>query len=571
MSVKLKNILILSMLLSVNLAFAQETDHELDDQTVIIYNEYTPVLKDASRMESLPVIVDTIKVQPEFEYNVNPTLYKTSFDPTPITAASVKGEPLKRLENGMIKLGMGNYLSPFVEVYYNSKREKHFSVGAFAKHHSAHGTIKNVADQKIYGGFNNNDVKVFGKKFLRKGILSGEIDFSSNQAYFYGYDPYIVVDASVVKPRDRAEIEMQRYNRLKADVALVSNNTAKTRMDYNLDLSYQYFFTYSNDAQHKIMFDAGLSKLIKSNRYGMDVGLIFNNNVFDSTTYAGVIPKYNEAFLDLDPYFKHYTDDWQIKIGMKTTGEFIDGANKYHFYPDIQFQHNISNTIIPYAGFTGYLQNNNFEYLSGVNPFVNRENNYQVTNYAQVIDIGLKGNISKNLYFHINGNYSKIDNMGFFVNDTSLDLDNKFILEYTNVERFSGYGEFALRNIKKLDIVLKGHYYFYSYIKNRQQPWHLPTFDITLRTKYQFDENLSFGIEGGVLSTRFAKEYDVLGNIVEKKLSPVIDLNLFAEYEFASNFNAFLYLNNLTGQKQYYYNNYQSQGFNFLLGIKYLF
>jgi hypothetical protein len=63
------------------------------------------------------------------------------------------------------------------------------------------------------------------------------------------------------------------------------------------------------------------------------------------------------------------------------------------------------------------------EFASSVNPFINRNNNYQVTNYAQVIDVGLKGNISSKIYFHINGNYSKIDNMAFFVNDTSLILE----------------------------------------------------------------------------------------------------------------------------------------------------
>ncbi|PLX07331.1 MAG: hypothetical protein C0596_10305 [Marinilabiliales bacterium] len=403
------------MLFSVSALFAQENgdgdDDNLGTQTVIIYNEYTPVLKDAERMEFLPEIVDTINVTPEFEYNVNPTMFKTTFHPTPITAASVKGEPLQRLDNGMIKLGMWNYLSPFVEVYYNSKREKYFSVGAFAKHHSAHGTIKNVADQKIYGGYNNNNVKAYGKKFLRKGTLNGEIDFSSDQVYFYGYDPYLDVDASIVKPRDRAEIEMQRYNRLNAKVGVESNNTAKNRMDYELLLNYQYFFTFSGDTQHKIKFDADLSKLIQSNRFGLDAGVEYNKNVFDSAGFIGAIADYDEVFLDLDPYFEHYTDDWQIKLGVKTTGEFIDGVSEYHIYPDIQFQHNISNTIIPYAGFKGYLQNNNFESLSIINPFINRNNNYRPTNFAQVIDVGLKGNISKNLYFHINGNYSKIDNM----------------------------------------------------------------------------------------------------------------------------------------------------------------
>ncbi|MDD4150079.1 MAG: TonB-dependent receptor [Bacteroidales bacterium] len=571
MRVKIKYLSIAVMLFIANCVFAQEDEGNLGQQTVIIYNEYTPVLKDASRIQFLPVIIDTIKVKPVFEYSTSPTtVYKTDYTPTSIVAASLKGEPLQRLDNGMIKLGMGNYLSPFVEVYYNSRREKNFSVGAFAKHQSSFGKIKNSAGQKIFSGYNDNIIKTYGKKFLRNSTLSGDIGFSSNQIYFYGYNPDIIIPFTVEKPRDRNEMEMQRYNRLNAKVGIVSTNTAQNRIDYNFDLAYQYFFTASDDSQHKIKFDAGLSKLIKANRFGLDAGVVFNNNVFDNVGFTSINMKYNEVFLTADPYFKHYTENWQIKLGAKTTGEFIDGVNDYHIYPDIQFQHNISNTIIPYAGFSGYIENNNFEHLSFVNPFINRNNNFQVTNYAQIIDVGLKGNISKNLYFHINGNYSKIDNMGFFVNDTTLDLENKFVLEYTNIERFSGYGEFALRNVGKFSGILKGHYYYYSYIKSREKAWHMPTFDVYLRANYQFDEKLSFGVETGVLSTRYAKNMDnpTSGG---HKLKPIIDLNIYADYCFASNFNAFIYLNNLTAQKQYYWNNYQSQGFNVMLGLKYMF
>lgn len=567
---KIIYVAVILMLLVVNSAFAQNEDGNLGEQTVIIYNEYTPVLKDANRIQFLPVIIDTVKVSPKFEYNVAPMVYKTDFKPTQITAASIKGEPLKRLDNGMIKLGMGNYLSPFVEVYYNSRREKNFSVGAYVKHQSAHGTIKNVADQPVYAGYNNNLVKAFGKKFLRNSTVSGDLVFSSNQNHFYGYDPYINLPVDQ-KPLIRSNMEMQRYNRFTAQTGIVSNNTAQKRFDYRLDFAYQYFFTASDDSQHKIKFDADLSKLVKSNRFGVDIGFMFNKNMYIPSEFVALQTEYNEIFLDLDPYFKHYTKDWQIKLGAKTTGEFVGSSTEYHIYPDIYFQHNISNTIIPYAGFKGYLENNNLESISLVNQFVNSRNLLlQSTNYAQVIDVGLKGNISKHLYFHINGNYSKIDNMGFFVNDTSIDLQNKFILEYTNVERFSGYAEFAVRNIGKFSGLLKGHYYYYSYIKSRENAWHMPSFDIYLSTKYQFDEKLSFGLETGVLSTRFAKD---MSNPSSDgvKLKPVVDVNLFADYSFASNFSAFIYMNNIAGQKNYYWNNYQSQGFNFMLGIKYLF
>jgi len=552
--------------------FAQNSrDSVLDEQTLIIYNEYTPVLKDANRMQFLPVIIDTVKVVPVFEYNVQPVMFKTQFFPAPITAASIKGEPLKPLDNGLVKIGVGNYLSPMIDVYYNNRRNKDYSVGAFVKHHSTHGTIKNAADQKIYSGFNKNLVDVYGKRFYHNSTVSGDLSFSSNQIHYYGYNPNLVVPSDVVKPRERKEMGMQRYNRMRAEFGIVSNNSSDRKIDYNATLAYQYFFAFTKDNQHKIDINADLSKQVKANRYGMEAGFMFNNNTLTSL-------KYNEIFLDLNPYFRHYTKSWQIQLGANTTGEFGGDSVRYHLYPNVLIQNNISNTIIPYASFKGYIQNNNMEFASTLNPFITRYNNFQVTNYAQVIDVGVKGNISKDIYFHLNANYSKIDNMGFFVNDSSLDLDNKFVLEYTNVERFAGYGEIAFDHIGNFSFNLKGHYYYYSYIKNRQKPWHMPNVDVCLRTNYKFDENLNFGINVDFIGTRYAKSYDLLsysGELTDVyrtiTLKPIIDVSLYAEYKFASNFYAFLNLNNVTGQKQYIWNDYMSQGFNVMAGVKYLF
>ncbi|HOZ29661.1 MAG TPA: hypothetical protein PLL66_01980 [Bacteroidales bacterium] len=560
--------------LTLGVVAQEENDGGLGEQTIIIYNEYTPVLKDATRMQFLPVIVDTVKITPVFEYSVQPALFKTRFSPSPITAASVKGEPLRPLDNGLIKIGFGNYLSPLVEVYYNNRRSRDYSIGAFAKHHSSFGSIKNSADQRIYSGFNNSQVNAYGKKYFYSSTISGDIDFKSNQIHYYGYNPNIILgSADAVKPFKREEMEMQRYNRLKANFGIVSNNTSKKRMNYTSNIAYQYFFTFTDDIQHKIDFRSDLNKLVKNNRYGMDIGFLFNNN-------QSTLSNYNDINLDLNPYFKHYTKSWQIQIGVNTTGEFGGDSVRYHFYPNVYFQHNISNTIIPYAGFKGYIRNNNLEYISSINPFVNNLNNIKVTNYAQVIDLGLKGNISKNIYFHINGNYSKIDDMAFFVNDITSILDNKFVMEYTNVERFAGYGEISVDNIGSFSFILKGHYYYYSYIKNRQKPWHMPNVDVSLNANYKLNEKIDFGINVNFIGNRWAKSFaHTTDHTVypdglswhEIQLKPIIDVSLYGEYKFASNFYAFLNMNNITGQKQYVWNNYMSQGFNLMLGIKYLF
>lgn len=570
LNMKTTSILIIAILfLGLNLKAQQdEKPGNLEETGIIIYTEFAPVLKDANRMQFLPTIVDTVEVNPHFEYKIEPVLFKTSFKPTPITAASFSGEPLKPLYNGLIKLGMGNYLSPLAEVYYNTTRQRNYSAGAFVKHHSAFGKVKNSADQKIFSGFNNNLVNAFAKRFFYRSTLGADISFKSNQAYFYGYDPNIIVPTDFVKPRDREEMEMQRYNKLRANINLESNNSSERRMNFKSNLAYQYFFTQSKNTQHKIDFEANLNKLVKKNRFGMDLGFVFNNDqIQDSAVF-----NFKETFLDLNPYFKHYSNNWQICLGVNTTGELSKQPVAYHIYPNVQFQHNISNTIIPYASFTGYVQNNTVEFLSDINPFINNFHTNKITNYAQVIDVGLKGNISRKVFFHLNANYSKIDDMGFFVNDTTTMLENKFVLIYTNVERFTGYGEIALNDLfDKLSINLKGHYYHYSYIKNREKPWHMPTVDVRLNTNYKFDNKLNFGLNADFIGARYAKEYDADLNIVEKKLKPIVDVSLYGEYSFASNFQAFLNLNNITGQKQYVWNNYMSHGFNFMLGLKYLF
>ena len=545
-------------------SFSQQNQTDLDAQRITIYTDYTIALQDANRMQYLPVIEDTIKVEPEFNYSIQPIVYQTRYTPTMINAASLREEPLPILDNGLIKLGVGNYLSPYIEVFYNNTYERDFSVGAYAKHHSTHGKARNAAGQQIYTGFNKNDFLVYGKRFLKNSTLSGDIGFNSNEIYYYGYDP----DAQMIdNPRDKEELEMQRWMNLNPKVRFNSNNIFDKKFNYDLLLDYSYLFNVTDDYHHTAKIGGDFSIASNNNKYGLESKFIYHNGFVDSI-------EDEDKYLILNPYYKNYSDAWQIKLGVNTTGDFFkaDSVN-YHFYPNILIQHNVSNVIIPYVSFKGHLEDNCLNSIRKINPYIQRLPHIEATNYAQVLDIGVKGNISRKAYFHINGNYSKIDNKVFFVNDTSeMPLNNKFILEYTNIERFSGYGEISLRNIiPDFNFILKGNYYYYSYVKNKEKPWHMPELDISFSVEYQYTDDITFGSDIFFIGKRYAKEYDKDLNIIERELDPIIDINLYANYTLASNFSCFLYLNNLLGQKQYVWNHYHSLGFNLLLGLKYSF
>lgn len=558
---------------------AQE-DNTLEEQTVVIYNDYSPVLKDASRIQSLPVIADTVKTEPKFEYSVMPTMYRTSFTPQKISAATVKGEALKPLNTGFVKVGYGNYISPFAELYINSKRQKNYSLGIAAHHHSSFGKIKNYLNQKIYSGYDNSNIEAFGKKIFAKSVLSGKVYFSSNGINYYGYDPKVYGNTDTINwdtfdyVDTRDEVEKQRFNRVGANMAFESQQTGKKHWNYKFGLGYQYFFTKTKDYQHKIDVIANIGRTVKNISYGVDINYLFNANKI-----SWVNNTINDMFINPEPYFRFENEKWNVKAGANLVYS-AGSTNKFYIYPDVYAQLNISNTLLPYISYGGHLENNNLEYLSTINPFV-ISFPYVNTSYQHEVNLGLKANISKKVYLHINANYSHIDKMVFFVNDTLEPLHNKFRMEYMDVDRVGAYAELSMRELAPgLDIMLKAHYYYYIKLGDPNvlnspkiadaRPWQMPDLDVSLRASYRLTNKISFGVEGYFLNRCYAKEY-VEGVQYAKKMKAVIDVNLFGEYKFDDNFSAFLYLNNIACQRYYIWNNYRAQGFNAMVGLTYLF
>ena len=558
---------------------AQE-DNTLEEQTVVIYNDYSPVLKDASRIQSLPVIADTVKTEPKFEYSVMPTMYRTSFTPQKISAATVKGEALKPLNTGFVKVGYGNYISPFAELYINSKRQKNYSLGIAAHHHSSFGKIKNYLNQKIYSGYDDSHIEAFGKKLFAKSVLSGKVYFSSNGICYYGYDPKVYGNTDTINWETfdyvdtRDEVEKQRFSRVGANMAFESQQTGKKHWNYKFGLGYQYFFTKTKDYQHKIDVIANIGRTVKNISYGVDINYLFNANKI-----SWVNNTINDMFIKPEPYFRFENEKWNVKAGANLVYS-AGSTNKFYIYPDVYAQLNISNTLLPYISYGGHLENNNLEYLSTINPFV-ISFPYVNTSYQHEVNLGLKANISKKVYLHINANYSRIDKMVFFVNDTLEPLHNKFRMEYMDVDRVGAYAELSMRELAPgLDIMLKAHYYYYIKLGDPNvlnspkiadaRPWQMPDLDVSLRASYRLTNKISFGVEGYFLNRCYAKEY-VEGVQYAKKMKAVIDVNLFGEYKFDDNFSAFLYLNNIACQRYYIWNNYRAQGFNAMVGLTYMF
>jgi hypothetical protein len=183
---------------------------------VIISRDVEPVINSSQKYYDTPVNTDTVKVTEKINYEFNAQKINTVYELDPIKAANVKNEPLAKLYKGLVKGGWGNYSSPFFELFYNTARKKEYQTGIHYRHFSSTGQLKNVG----FSGFSQNRIDAYGKTFIGKNTLKGDISYDRNVWHYYGFNPK---DPELVSlPLNRSDIK-QQYQMVKANVDFADN------------------------------------------------------------------------------------------------------------------------------------------------------------------------------------------------------------------------------------------------------------------------------------------------------------------------------------------------------------
>jgi hypothetical protein len=555
----------------------QSDDGNLSDQQVTVVTTYTPVINDAFRLESLPKIVDTFFVEPSFKYDIFSKMQPTILHPTPLQAAKLQGEPKDHLDNGYAKLAVGSKLNLNAELYYMNTRNSSTNWGVIGKHQSAQGTIRisdeitypdsYVFDGRVFAGYDVSNLGAFVKKMYSHTTLNADINFGSSQHFFYGYTPANLTINPLLLPNDRDDFidgnHRQRYSVLSVNTGAKSRFPQINKINYDVGLSYDLWFDANQNLEHTIDFTADLHRKIKKEMVGLSTELM-------------IIPaKYLDPslmYLDLSPYLKHNSENFKLKLGLKTKMQFLKDSTDFHFYPDIHIEHNIADVILPYASFTGNLMENSMRELTRVNPYINDTLAVSPANVKQNICVGIKGRISDAVQFNFNGQYHKVDNQHFFVTDYSAMLQNRFDVVYSDIEMFKAYAELNFEFGEKMKLRLHGMYNYYTWLKDIDEAWQVPVFRSGLYAEYQVLPQLKVHAQAFVDGKRIAGVNlpgDTQWNSVD--MDPIIDVNLGADYQISNQLNAFVALNNLAGQNYEIWHQYPVYGFHFLGGIKYGF
>lgn len=572
---KAKVFLILIIIASNFQTLLAQDDELISTEEITVESSFEPSIPDVFKINLSPEIQQQSIDKPDFSYELEPVKIIPAITLKTIVPARIKSEAVEKLKGNYVKLGMGNYTTPYFEFFANNLRSKIFSFGAHIKHLSSTGEIKDYG----YSGFSDNNVNLYGKKFTRTHTLNIKTFFDRKVVHYYGFQP---MDFSL----DNNDIETlkentkQRFITSGVQLKLHSNYLSKYRLNHSAMIRYYYLFDIYSSEEHNILFEGNINKEVDWLKFSdyqklamdAEVDYYFNEQGLRNT---------NNGLVKVYPTYTFAIQQYRFSVGINTIVQ-IDFLTQMHFLPHAGVEVDVIKEHLKfYAGINGDMEKNSYKKLSERNPFVNPEIPLSFTKNKFAKYLGLKGNIANVFDYDVNFTNSTMENVPFFVTDTISTPEFGYNNQFTVVSDTSTYskimGDFGYQLKDKFKAML--HVQYNSYLnKIEEHPWHIPQLEASLSCDYNIQNKIFvraevFGFtDMQALVPVYATDgSELVDEYVTETIKGAIDLNLGIDYQYSKSLSAFLNFNNILAKDYFIWYQYPIQKFSVLGGISYSF
>jgi hypothetical protein len=556
------------ILLSISLRPVSVYSQAVDGEEVTVVAPYQPTVSDAFKINVSPRIPDERLIKPEMHYSLLSKLLVTPPQHETIVPARIEGESVSKLQNNYIRVGFGNYATPFLDFYANKLRSKTSSFGVRLSHISSSGRIRDYA----YPGNSNSEFAAFGKHFFQNHTLSADVLAKRRGVHFYGYKPddFPGLDLS------RKDIS-QAYTTFGLNTGLESNYTTGNPVNHRFGLGFYHLFDKYKATENNFLLTASIDKRMNFFSFSDSEELGVNLSV-DISANRDSIQTYNSGIERINPYYILQFDQYRFEAGINTAVR-SDSNARVHFYPLVKVEVKVVDEhLTTFAGIRGDLDRNSLKSLSDENPFIISTIEKEFTNRKIEQFGGLKGRISRYIDYTIGFMSSTVKNMPFFVNDTVSSigegLNNQFTVVYDDVKYTRLHAELGFHYQDLVSSRLKIRYNDY-FLDNEDRPWHRPGMEVIFSVGYNLQNKINLRADifsnNGAYARLFEEDDEGQISIKEEKLKGLADLNLGIEYRYSSALSGFVNFNNILGRRYYQWYNYPSYRFNMLLGVTYSF
>ncbi len=561
---------------STNTASATDTTIK---RNIEVVRDYTPVIKEAGKINTMPELKDVNTKKIEVDYKVWTSTYKPKTDIIPsLDYALASQEENKYSREGFLRLGGGNYKSFLGELYTPIYNSDVALFDFYLKHNSSFGNVTlkkdnyDVLSNDVLskGLYNDNKARISFLRSIRIREISAFGEFGYNRFNYYGLNSDMISFSEQNKDKEEPEYKNDDQKNSHLTAALNFRFRSKDYIEqwkYDLQTNWRLLKTHFDVAENTIFTDLAASYRMQESILSLKFQMY---NVFVSTPENGSIDfskaqNFNNfTVLKFNPYYSFISEVGRLNLGLKASFGINQGKNTA-FSPDITGQVRVIDNIwYVYAGVTGDYKVNTLRSLANENIYLSPDARPEDTYIPLDIYLGTKLNIGKSVNTDIHIGYKIINNQYFYVNKSdSTGMKNTFDVVYDkNVGQFNCGAAVNYNFREKVDFSFKIGYNKWS-LEKQKEAWMLPAAQIGLGVSYVPTDFLRFNINYDLEAERKAK----LGKDSSVDLKNFNDISLGANYKLMSFLDVFARFNNILNQRSEFWYGYPSQGFNFLLGL----
>ncbi len=546
MTTKLQPILVKTGICALLLASAMHSfaQDSLRTDVVDVVKAFKPILSESIKIQSNPNPEIPVTQTPKIAYSIpekrmdgNPTLYT-------IKPLSLGTSLLPKLKNNYTRLGYGNYNTPLFETYLMSGRNKNVEAGLFFKHLSSNPD----GDRS----FSNNTLYAFGKRFLPKGILSSDVYYYRNAVNLYG----VKREGTAISEDDI----QNKFQTIDAKVAYQNILKDTSKLSYRMEGNYYRFFTstQADVSEDNFKVYGIFGKRISGNPLDVKMGV-------EIISLKTPTLDYNRNYVDINPRYRLNMNALYINLGFNSTFFGDTSGTTFHFFPVAEAGYGIiKNSLTAYVGITGNVQRNTFRSIASENPFIRSLSLDNTINKFELYG-GFKGIISPQTSFNIHASLANMQNMLFYVSDSTKLYSQSTVYDNGNSSVFNLKTEL---NHEFADVFLFGFVMnYYKYSLTIDAPFSRPTFTTQWNIGYNMGSKFLWKIQATTMNKRDSRTLLDNNRFEDLTLKGFVDLNLGLDYRYTKNVSLFMNVNNITNNQYQRWANLPVYGINVLAGL----
>lgn len=513
-------------------------------QTIDITSSYKPVLRNAVKINFSASHLNADTTKPKMNYTVPSQNLFYAYQPISLRPLALQQDTNLYLGiRNYIKLGYGNYSTPYVNAGFSFGDGKKMLVNLYANYISSKGKIANQDYTQL-------QIKANAIFFTPKNEMYVGAQLSQNNNYLYGYNHSLYTF--------KKDSVRQEFQDLVLTGGVRNTTSGEYGISYNPNITVINFTNKNKVNESTVIANAPITKTF-GDAFMLKIDAKADITSYTTKNLASNIKFSNNVF-QIAPSIAISSPRFSINAGIVPTwnnGVFV-------WLPNVFAEAQVKEkTFLIQAGWIGRYTKNTYRNLTALNPFLTtipfHKNTKEIEYYG-----GIKATVGKHFSFNLKGGIVSFNDMPLFINDTATDNKAFNISNEKSVQSLRIHGDLSFINQDKFTLTAGLTFNGYTLLQSNAKAWNTVPMEITSSLRWwAFKQVLLkadlYAFSGGNYLTKGNKAQSFSGGT---------DISAGAEFKVNNRFSTWIDINNIANQKYQRWHAYEVYGLNVLGGIR---